>query len=229
MSPRVQHRRRTDQARALAVVLGDEFGTPFVFHDCETGIVTESEREASGHAPQPLDATLMAELLRDGRARALRLPEGSFRLLLPIWDSCRPVLIAEALLPALAGTDHEQLRLQKWLQAVGDRLRLTEQMIGRRRGEQDQSSQVTTGWECSDARRPDSPDAHPARPRQESAPDSGGCPRPDERGSHRLGSLAAGRTGGDPGGVLSRPRRLPAAHRFARQGSELLEHRPLSL
>ena len=38
--------------------------------------------------------------------------------------------------------------LQKWLQAVADRLRLTDQLLSRRRLEEEQNAQITLAWEA---------------------------------------------------------------------------------
>ena len=62
-----------DQARALALVLRDEFGVTFSFFDASTSLPIRwpEEDETSPLAPAELSSTTVAEVAADGRARAL--------------------------------------------------------------------------------------------------------------------------------------------------------------
>src|SRR6266513_2350826 len=136
--PPGKHHSVRDYARALARVLADEFGTPFVFYESANGAVFwtgEGERheDRSDQAARsaPLDPPLLAALLGDGRPRVLPKPDGGYRLALLIQRGEKPVLVAVGEVSSLAasGPDvREQERLQNWLQAVVDRLRLSDQL-----------------------------------------------------------------------------------------------------
>src|SRR5205823_5083037 len=71
------------------------------------------------------------------------------RLALVLYQGARAVLVGVGEVPALAAPGAraaaEQVRLQKWLQAVSDRLRLADQPLRRR--EEEASAQVTAAWE----------------------------------------------------------------------------------
>jgi HD-GYP domain-containing protein (c-di-GMP phosphodiesterase class II) len=138
-----------DQAKALQVILEEEFGIPFVFYDTATGAVIRDR--ASGAAPsgtfQPLDTAVVKELSSDGRARVAPLDAAHYQLTLIHWDAQRPVLLAVGRLAALCPGPREQVRLQKWLQAVSDRLRLAGQTQARRRDGEEQQAQTAIAWE----------------------------------------------------------------------------------
>jgi HD-GYP domain-containing protein (c-di-GMP phosphodiesterase class II) len=139
----------TDQAKALAVILGEEFGIPFVFYDTTTGALVR-DKESGGTlstADRPLEPAVVAELAADGRARVTPLDEGHFQLTLVHWDTQRPILLAVGKLAALSPGLREQTRLQKWLQAVSDRLRLAGQAQAGRRGGEEQQAQSAMAWE----------------------------------------------------------------------------------
>ena len=143
-----------DQARALALVLRDEFGVAFAFYDAATGAPV-SAREEVDEAALPgmlLTPTQVAEITADGRARVTPLSEDRYQLALLLHEAGRPVLVAAAEVVGLAQTIpeavEERLRLQKWLQAVSDRLRMADQLLVRRRQEEP-SGQVQSAWEVA--------------------------------------------------------------------------------
>jgi HD-GYP domain-containing protein (c-di-GMP phosphodiesterase class II) len=146
-----------EQARALAVVLREELGVPFAFfevpHDGQAPNLVWAA-DAGSKAPLPPDE--QHQLLADGQARVVPIEDGRYQLGLLIQRAGQPILQAvgelNALLPwsgagpgALAG--REQSRLQKWLQAVSDRLRLTDQMAACQAREEEQRRQLTACWE----------------------------------------------------------------------------------
>ncbi len=60
------------------------------------------------------------------------LASGGYRMALPLSHAGRPVLVAVGDIPALtAASEPERARLQKWAQAVAERLRLTDQLYAR--------------------------------------------------------------------------------------------------
>src|SRR6266566_6669317 len=142
-----------EQAKALAVVLKEEFGVPFVFYESTTAAeVWGWEQDAfRGRAPK-LHPVTVASLVEDGRARVTTLPDGGCQLAIVLYEGDKPILMAvgEMLPLARLGPDmvREQLRLQKWLQAVADRLRLSGQLSGRHQNEDAQHTQATTAWEA---------------------------------------------------------------------------------
>src|SRR5438309_372848 len=120
-----------DQAKALAVVLREEFGVAFHFHDATDGSpVAHGEEQAC----PVLAPARVAEVAAGGRAEVAPLAGGSYRLALPVSHAGRPVLVAVGELPAVAaagGEKQERVRLQKWAQAVAERLRLTDHLFTR--------------------------------------------------------------------------------------------------
>jgi hypothetical protein len=138
----------TDQARALAVILQEEFGTDFYFFDAANGEAVSWRPGEANPVPPPLD---LAAVAADGRARVLPRPEGGYHVALLLHQAGRPVLVATAVLDGLARTDaealRERLRLQGWLQAVADRLRLADQLAVKRRPE-DLSARGAAPWEA---------------------------------------------------------------------------------
>jgi HD-GYP domain-containing protein (c-di-GMP phosphodiesterase class II) len=157
-----------EQAGALAVVLREEFGVDFALYDVATGELVEAERVSAweGAPPEPrsglskktwlaaavLDPAGVRDLAAEGRARALPLARGGYQIALVLHRSNRPVLVAASGLAALARTEaeaaREQAMLQHWLQAVSDRLRLSDQLVVRRRQDEDRQGQAAAPWEA---------------------------------------------------------------------------------
>jgi HD-GYP domain-containing protein (c-di-GMP phosphodiesterase class II) len=141
-----------EQAKALAVVLQEEFGTPFVFYDAQTAeMVGEPPAPSDARPLVRLDPASVFSLAAEGRPRVAATGNGLYQLELPITDGRQPLLIAVGFLSALARTDveaaRERTRLQNWLQTLSDRLRLAEQLLHRRRAEKEQNTQSALAWE----------------------------------------------------------------------------------
>jgi HD-GYP domain-containing protein (c-di-GMP phosphodiesterase class II) len=136
-----------EQARALAVVLEEEFGVPFQFLDAATGALVEPGGETGATAALPS----CLDVATDGRARVVARPEGGYLLALLAYRSDQPTLVAVGRVEASAETGkaavREQAMLQGWLQAVADRLRLADQLRERRRHEEDRHA-ATAPWEA---------------------------------------------------------------------------------
>src|SRR5262249_53370405 len=139
-----RHTSLADRARALAVILREEFGVPFACYDAS------GEPLGPPGAPAEPDGPTVLRLAA-GRARAGLLPDRRYLLVLALGEPGRPALVAAgalaALVPGGSAAGEEQERLQKWVQAVAERLRLAEQVQVRRRLEEDQAAQVTQVWE----------------------------------------------------------------------------------
>jgi hypothetical protein len=139
-----------DRAKALAVVLREEFGVPFRFHGTDGGPVPTGEGEAPAGGPGP---ECVAAIAAGGRAEVTALPGGTFRVALPFAHAGRPVLVAVGELAGVAaagGTEHERARLEKWARAVAERLRLTDHLfagggVGR---DATPATQTGTAWEA---------------------------------------------------------------------------------
>jgi HD-GYP domain-containing protein (c-di-GMP phosphodiesterase class II) len=124
-----RHYTPAEQARALAVVLREEFGVPFRFFDAADGGPVPGGDAA---LPPPLASERVTEVAAGGRAEVVALPGSGFRVALPLSHAGQPVLVAVGELSAVApGSETERVRLQKWAQSVADRLRLTDEMFMR--------------------------------------------------------------------------------------------------
>jgi hypothetical protein len=152
------------KAKALAVVLPEEFGVPFVFYEAARGeFVAKSEvpnpkpGSANGVGiadsgwPDDLSPEAVTRLAGEGRASVAALADGRFRVAVVLHEAAQPLLVGVAVLPSLsaAGADRqrEQERLRRWALSVGDRLRLNDHLAGQRRAEEDRAAQVTRTWE----------------------------------------------------------------------------------
>ncbi|HKB37976.1 MAG TPA: HD-GYP domain-containing protein, partial [Gemmataceae bacterium] len=148
---RGSHSTLADRARALAVVLREEFGVPVACYDVSTGRLVPGVDTAEQARSAELSPETVARLAGEGGARVTLLPDRRFRLALIVAEGGRPILVAvgvlNALTPEVRDTEQEEKRLEKWLRAVGDRLRLTDQLQARRRLEEEQAAQITQVWE----------------------------------------------------------------------------------
>jgi HD-GYP domain-containing protein (c-di-GMP phosphodiesterase class II) len=142
-----------ERAKALAIVLREEFGISFTFHDAADGsLLPDSDPHTHDPLSSPLDAATVREMAEDGRAHVSRLADGRYRLGLLLYDAQKPILVAVGETapetePRPAGS-REETMLRGWLQAVSDRLRLAEQLASRRRLEEAQNTQSTSPWEA---------------------------------------------------------------------------------
>jgi hypothetical protein len=119
-----------EQAKALAVVLQEEFGVAFRFHDPADGSPIACGE--GGAAPPDLAPGRVVAIAADRRADVAALPDGRYRLALPLSHAGRPVLVAVGELAAVAGpagAEQERARLRKWAQAVVERLRLSDHLF----------------------------------------------------------------------------------------------------
>jgi putative nucleotidyltransferase with HDIG domain len=147
-----------DQARALAVVLREEFGVPFAFFEARAGARVRTVGSPLGVVPAAdltvLPPEVLARLAGTGRAQARPLAAGGHRLTLPLSQGGGPVLVAIGDVPALAASGRdaarEQTALEKWAQAVADRVRLVDQLAAVRRPDEratPPSAPNTLPWE----------------------------------------------------------------------------------
>lgn len=126
-----------EQAAALAVVLQDEFSVPFRYFHAQTGArVTPKGRAEPEESPSQLPPEVHGLLLAGEPAWVDLLPNHRFQVMLVFFQGGEPSLVALGTLPILAQGRleilQEQERVHRWVKAVGDRLRLADQV--KRRG-----------------------------------------------------------------------------------------------
>jgi HD-GYP domain-containing protein (c-di-GMP phosphodiesterase class II) len=140
------------EVKALAVVLREEFDTPFRFYDSATGdlVVVPEQTE---HVPAALleERALALDLAGEQHPKVV-VQERSYLLGFPL-DGIGPSrLVALGVVNALARSRaemvQEQLRLGKWIQSVHDRLRGAREMCDLRRSQADQDRQSMIAWEA---------------------------------------------------------------------------------
>jgi hypothetical protein len=158
-SPKTVHRRSTlaEQAKALSVVLREEFGMSFTFYDASTGNPSGHKDSHDGTPPlEMLSAEEVLEFIGDQAARIQLLPNGSYQVALALYDGGKRVLVAVATIASvlpnagrrdLSAQECEQTRLLKWLQSFGDRLRLANQFLGRSRDHAADDPQAGLAWQ----------------------------------------------------------------------------------
>jgi hypothetical protein len=147
-----RHASLAAKAKALTVILAEEFGIPFLFYDAAQGQeVLRPEAEDARALPWELAPGAATGLASEGHGDVTSLPDGRFQLTLVFYESNQPLLVAVGALPRLVGgsdPSREQQRLRKWLQAVSDRLRLNDQLVTHRRHEEELTAQVKRAWEA---------------------------------------------------------------------------------
>jgi HD-GYP domain-containing protein (c-di-GMP phosphodiesterase class II) len=156
MAPRVAPSNRryslANQAKALAVILREEFDVAFDCYDASSGArIGSPDTPEIGDTLLAMDAATISSLAAEGKARVTPLAHGRYQIVIPLYESGKAVLVAIAAIPALvAGGSHaalEQARLQKWSQTVCDRLRGSDQLLCQRRHEEEHKAQAKLAWE----------------------------------------------------------------------------------
>lgn len=142
-----------NQAKALAVILREEFDVAFICYDAVTGArISSSEvQQTSDNTWVALETATVNELAASGRAQVTPLPYNRYQLVIPVYERGKVVLLAVAAIGSLVSPGshaaQEQLRLQRWAQSVCDRLRGSDQLLRQRRNEEEQKAQVKMAWE----------------------------------------------------------------------------------
>jgi HD-GYP domain-containing protein (c-di-GMP phosphodiesterase class II) len=125
-----------EKAKALAIILREEFGCSFAFYDAGTGNLLTKEPPPPYTPPSSelIQPGKLQELAAQGQARLESAGDGLVRLILVVQTPACPPLLACAVIPALtlgdADRKREQEHLRRWGQAVADRLRLTDELVG---------------------------------------------------------------------------------------------------
>lgn len=130
-------------ANTLGRVLAGEFSVPFALYDCDTGErLSEVSCPEFPDAPSPplMLPTEVKTFAHIGLNGVVLLQPGRYLLQMLIHQGSKPVLVAAATYIGLARTapeaDREIHALEKWLNSVASRLRLSDQMNARSRAEQ---------------------------------------------------------------------------------------------
>jgi putative nucleotidyltransferase with HDIG domain len=140
-------------AQELASTLELEFGVPFTFYDVRSGAATNISEVKEGRPA--LDQAQVYQLVISGPAQVIALEAGRYQLALLTYEAGEPSLLATGIVSGLAKTAaeaREELnRMQKWLEAVHDRLRLTDQLANVRRQDGARTSALSQNklpWEA---------------------------------------------------------------------------------
>ncbi|HZU34339.1 MAG TPA: HD-GYP domain-containing protein [Gemmataceae bacterium] len=140
-----------EQGRALAVVLAEEFETPFAVYDTETGQPLHQPKDTEPAVPAGGWAHGNLDGLEECPVHVGPLTDGRYPITMLGYREGKPRMIAAAQVPALARTApevaQEQKRLHRWLLAVCTRLRQADQGPVRRRPDGDPDAQFKTAWE----------------------------------------------------------------------------------
>src|SRR5579864_5277878 len=90
---RSSHSTLADRARALAVILREEFGVPFLCCDASTGMPVGATGTADLSAAELTPAAVI-RLAAEGRVRVTPLPGHCYRLLLVLGEPGKAMLVA---------------------------------------------------------------------------------------------------------------------------------------
>ncbi len=135
----------SSRARALGVVLSREFDVPFRFYDVQGQEIGGEGSDESRLAPEAI-----GELVARDRATSVIGPVGGrYLLAMVVREGAEPRLVAAAHLGSVcSGPEQarEQQRLEKWLQAVAERIRLAEQLAAERLADEEQAAQLNRAW-----------------------------------------------------------------------------------
>jgi HD-GYP domain-containing protein (c-di-GMP phosphodiesterase class II) len=146
-------------AKALAVTLREEFGVPFTFHHPSTGAEIGAGAGMNGTATTgtsgvPADWSALERVALEQGTAVTGLPNGRYRLILCVYESHEPIFIATGVIEGVATTleaAHRELgMLEKWLRAVSDRWRLSDQHFAGPKKDPSQTLQRNphTPWEA---------------------------------------------------------------------------------
>ena len=153
-SPEVLPDSLSHEVKALAVVLREEFDTPFRFYDSATGDrVVVPEQAEDGPAARARGACPGARTRRGAAAEGRRpAGEDAISSAFPWTGSARRAWSPWGSSTPWPGHGRrwiqEQSRLGKWIRSVHDRLRGAREMCDRRRSQAEQDRQSMIAWEA---------------------------------------------------------------------------------
>jgi HD-GYP domain-containing protein (c-di-GMP phosphodiesterase class II) len=142
-----------DQVRWLATILLEEFGVPFRFFGANEGRdLLAADRPTRGAELSSEEAAWVVRFGAVEQSGVTPAPGGGYRLVISLHEGGRPALVALGLKASVArphpeAIQEETLRLEKWLRAVFDRLRLAGQTGCRHRAEPAKPAMTADAWE----------------------------------------------------------------------------------
>ncbi len=142
-----------DRVRSLATILLDEFGVPFRFFDAGCGEpVPPADRPSDGPGISPEDCAWVVHFGVLEQSGVSPMPGAGYRLALSLHEEGRPSLVAFGLKTSVAqpnaeATHEEAMRLERWLRAIFDRLRIAGQTECRHRAETAKPAVASDAWE----------------------------------------------------------------------------------
>lgn len=145
-------RRETVAAKAFAVVLRDEFDAAFTIYDAASAEVLWPE--ALDRDALSVDPTNIESCAESGRAQVeLASDARCFTLLIPLnsYDEIHLIAVGSMTSLARSAADQhvEQHRLERWANAVCERLKQADQMRLQRQTEDDLRAQAKKAWELN--------------------------------------------------------------------------------
>jgi hypothetical protein len=137
-----------DRVHSLAIILLSEFGIPFRFYDASDG----SELSPAEPCARGEERAWVVRFGAGEHSDVSVAPGGGYRLAISLHEGGRPALVAVGLKESVArphpdAIREEMLRLEKWLRAIFDRLRLADQAGCRHRTEPARPAVTPDAWE----------------------------------------------------------------------------------
>jgi HD-GYP domain-containing protein (c-di-GMP phosphodiesterase class II) len=139
--------------KALAVVLQEEFNTPFSFYDALTGNrLVMADLADSAPTAWSLERTVLGELAKGEHPKITCLDDGDYLLGFPLDGFGPSRLLALGVLSAVGKSEPEraleQFRIGKWARAVQSRLRADRESRDRRHTQAEHERQAMMAWEA---------------------------------------------------------------------------------
>jgi hypothetical protein len=142
-----------DRVQSLAIILPAEFGVPFRFFEAKDGgelPAAEPRLHGGERSGEQRDWVIRFGAVEQSGVSVA--PGGGYRLAISLHEGGRPALVAVGLKESVArphpdAIREETLRLEKWLRAVFDRLRVADQAGCRHRTEPAKPAVAPDAWE----------------------------------------------------------------------------------
>ncbi len=151
--PRARSAHASSAVKALAIVLQEEFNTPFSFYDATTGkplVIADLPVCAPDLSPD--ERALLGELVKEEHPKVACREDGGYLLGFPLDGFGPSRFLALGVLSAVGNSDPERavekLRISKWARAVQSRLRADCESRERRRTQAEHERQAMIAWEA---------------------------------------------------------------------------------
>jgi HD-GYP domain-containing protein (c-di-GMP phosphodiesterase class II) len=146
-------RKHMHELKSLAVVLREEFDTPFRFYDTATGErIVVPDHDDSVPDIALVESQFARELATDSRPKVMNLSDNRHLLGFPLDGIGPPNVAALGVLSALARSrselDQERARIGKWIGSLHERLRSSREMSDRRQAQSGQDRQSMIAWDA---------------------------------------------------------------------------------